>query len=910
MAANPQMVIRVAATVAELKKNLAEGKANIEALSASVAKYAKDWTAHSVKLQQDARNVVAAIDRIGASTLTAGDASKALRTLDAAMAQLRIASQPIPPLIQETADKLRALHPAATAGGTALSKLVDVAGSLGLVFSVGSVVAFGKALLDDADALVKLSDKTGIALEPLQRLKYIAEQSGNTLDDVTSAVSMFQKRVAGGDDSAEQALRDLGIAVDQFRLMSPDQQFMAIAVEVAKIEDPMLRVKAATDLFGRSGAEILPTLIADVKKLGDEAPVMSAKAKLAFDTIGDTAGRVWTIVKNKVGEGLVTAFDSYARLAKIASRAWRMEFMGAAKAALDLDETGTPETPARPGALPMMPTGVALSMDEAAEAAKTLTDAVKKAADEAKKLSDQMDVMSGKSLVADVNALVATYERLAASGLRPTHDEQRKLNVAIAAASAAARENGLAIPAAWSAVTLAAKGMTAQVGAYAAAVPAAVDQSAEIADAMSVLESRTLATGQSFDEAKEALRRMANLMPEVKDQTDDINAALDQLAQEHAEKVKKALGNVCDALDGFSRVAEMAGHKTTAALASVASTTIKAFASGGPVAGAIALVTGLFTALGDKLFKTAQKALNDTRDLFITSRGGFDALNAAAAKAGAQSSFLALLQAKNTKTYEAALTKLNTILQKTSDLEAARIAAVPVWETVSALAEKYGISVESAGQAVQQLMINANAKTMINDWETWAKAGGNMDAMAAGMATSMSTLVQQAALYGTTLPQNLRPVLDFLAGAGTLVDAAGNAIDVSALTFGPEVQTEMERLAKSIDDLVAELRVLNGLPAVSAGLSGLVAEQNTRLAASGRAMDYGGAQAAGGDYWVTKPTLFLAGERGSERATFSPSGGGSAQTYHIHVNADGRELTDLIVRHLGGRLSVVGGRGR
>lgn len=35
---------------------------------------------------------------------------------------------------------------------------------------------------------------------------------------------------------------------------------------------------------------------------------------------------------------------------------------------------------------------------------------------------------------------------------------------------------------------------------------------------------------------------------------------------------------------------------------------------------------------------------------------------------------------------------------------------------------------------------------------------------------------------------------------------------------------------------------------------------------------YGGAQASGGDYMVTKPTWFLAGEAGPERATFTPQG--------------------------------------
>jgi hypothetical protein len=45
---------------------------------------------------------------------------------------------------------------------------------------------------------------------------------------------------------------------------------------------------------------------------------------------------------------------------------------------------------------------------------------------------------------------------------------------------------------------------------------------------------------------------------------------------------------------------------------------------------------------------------------------------------------------------------------------------------------------------------------------------------------------------------------------------------------------------------------------------------------TGTAPSFGGAQATGGDYMVTRPTLFLAGEAGAERATFTPAGRGGA----------------------------------
>jgi hypothetical protein len=232
----------------------------------------------------------------------------------------------------------------ATSGfGGALRNASSLAGAFGVTLGVGAVVKFGKALLDDADALVKLSDKTGMSVDAVQRLKYIAEQSGNTLEQLTSAVSMLQRRLANGDDSAIAALRGLGIEVERFQQLTPDEQFMAIAREVAKIEDPMQRVKVATDLLGRSGAEVLPSLLAKVDELADKAPVMSAKAVAAFDAIGDSLSDMWARTKNAIGEGLATMFDSYGRLASGMKALFSGDVSNALAIFTDLAQTELPK---------------------------------------------------------------------------------------------------------------------------------------------------------------------------------------------------------------------------------------------------------------------------------------------------------------------------------------------------------------------------------------------------------------------------------------------------------------------------------------------------------------------------------------------------------------------------------------
>jgi hypothetical protein len=66
---------------------------------------------------------------------------------------------------------------------------------------------------------------------------------------------------------------------------------------------------------------------------------------------------------------------------------------------------------------------------------------------------------------------------------------------------------------------------------------------------------------------------------------------------------------------------------------------------------------------------------------------------------------------------------------------------------------------------------------------------------------------------------------------------------------------------------------------------------------------YGGAQAAGGDYLVTRPTLFLAGEAGVERATFSGAGrtgfgGGASRPIEITIHMAPQQMDGRVVAEI------------
>ena len=133
-----------------------------------------------------------------------------------------------------------------------------------------SFVAVGRQLVQFAGELKDASERTGIAIDSIQRLNFIAGQTGAELGRVTGAVNRLQlSLVTAGEGSAQasQALSRLGIPVQDFINLAPDQQFERVATQIASIQDSAERTTTAIGLFGRSGADLLPTLLATGNEL-------------------------------------------------------------------------------------------------------------------------------------------------------------------------------------------------------------------------------------------------------------------------------------------------------------------------------------------------------------------------------------------------------------------------------------------------------------------------------------------------------------------------------------------------------------------------------------------------------------------------------------------------------------------
>lgn len=286
----------------------------------------KQITTSQQRLADRAKIAAAGLTAIGGpARVTKNELEQINRTIQNGLDAYRALGQQAPAELQKVADAVtkqrKALaDQAKPAGGGGLSGLLGAAGiSTSFLTGAGVVAGLGagaKAALDYADSLTKLADRTGISITALQRLGAIADASGNNVEQIASAVNAMQKRISEGADGTVEALGQIGLSVAQLKALSPDEQFIAIAKGVQSIKDPAEQTRIAMDLFGKSGAELLPTLKADVDSLADSTFKMSEDSVKALDDFGDGFGRLKTSGVNVLGELAASAIALVGSLAQ------------------------------------------------------------------------------------------------------------------------------------------------------------------------------------------------------------------------------------------------------------------------------------------------------------------------------------------------------------------------------------------------------------------------------------------------------------------------------------------------------------------------------------------------------------------------------------------------------------------
>lgn len=159
-----------------------------------------------------------------------------------------------------------------------------------------------KSLANAADVADDTAKRTGLTVEAVQELGYVAKMTGSNLATVEVALRTMQKSLTdSGTESAAftSALETLGLSLAELRAMNPQAQFDALSQAIAGVADPSQRAGLAMTVFGRAGTALLPMLAegADgIAKLKDEAHkygyVMSQEVAEAGSNFNDNLDRL------------------------------------------------------------------------------------------------------------------------------------------------------------------------------------------------------------------------------------------------------------------------------------------------------------------------------------------------------------------------------------------------------------------------------------------------------------------------------------------------------------------------------------------------------------------------------------------------------------------------------------------
>lgn len=152
-------------------------------------------------------------------------------------------------------------------------------GALGGVLSAGAFASMVKGVIDTGDALSKLSQRTGVAVEDLSKLQYAASLNDLTNDKLETSLAKLAKSMAdtaAGTGDAAKAFAAMGISVTDSsgKLRSGAAVIADVADRFSQYEDGAAKAALAQQIFGRSGAEMIPLLNSGakgLKEMGDEA---------------------------------------------------------------------------------------------------------------------------------------------------------------------------------------------------------------------------------------------------------------------------------------------------------------------------------------------------------------------------------------------------------------------------------------------------------------------------------------------------------------------------------------------------------------------------------------------------------------------------------------------------------------
>lgn len=144
----------------------------------------------------------------------------------------------------ESAEKMKAAFEAAFAG-----------------ISVAAIAELGMHAIEIGDQLSKAATKAGLGGKAFSELAYAAKIADVDVEALSTSIKKMQVNLSEASSGAKQPnedLRALGLTLKELQALKADQQFELIGDRISQLKDPADRARAAVDLFGKAGADLLP----------------------------------------------------------------------------------------------------------------------------------------------------------------------------------------------------------------------------------------------------------------------------------------------------------------------------------------------------------------------------------------------------------------------------------------------------------------------------------------------------------------------------------------------------------------------------------------------------------------------------------------------------------------------------
>lgn len=276
---------RAQADISRYNVLLQAGAINQETFERAVRRTAQAFDAENPELQQH-NKLLAEGRALMQSLLTPQEQLTAqLARYDKLLEATAIDQQTYNRAVAQAHASFRTATEGATSFGAAVGKIRGFLVGFGLPLSVVGIGAIltrnASAAIEFGDEIEKATAKTGIGAEAISELAFAAKQSDIDLAGLTTALKRMQVNLSeiASSGKANDTLTALGLTIEELKRLQPEDQFELLADRIAALKDPADRTRAAVDLFGKAGADLLPLFedgAAGIRALREEAQRLGA----------------------------------------------------------------------------------------------------------------------------------------------------------------------------------------------------------------------------------------------------------------------------------------------------------------------------------------------------------------------------------------------------------------------------------------------------------------------------------------------------------------------------------------------------------------------------------------------------------------------------------------------------------